>query len=249
VEEKENAMRTTSTYLFIIAQLSVSLLLAAGCSDASIAPSTEKVDEKSDELLVCPIFGKAEYQKRVTAYVDYVLGSPASPFAAYPCQLPLTTTTAQLAATTLRTAIALGTCTVGGPIESTVCGLPAAERLVSCLGVSGPELAVIAGTGETLDLCWGVGASGFFHSSQDGLYTYIDPEPVVTTQSLTGSNGATAAALYQNSGTSTRVTKWYSTGIFAPNLDPGAPCSTSDLPEGATAIKVILASGPYKRCG
>jgi hypothetical protein len=120
---------------------------------------------------------------------------------------------------------------------------------VSCLGLSGPELAVIAGAGAALDLCWGPGASGFFHSSQDGLYTYIDPEPVVTTQSLSGSNGATAAAVYRNSRQSTEVIKWYSTGIYAPDLAAGSPCSTSDLPEGGTATKVILASGRYKRCG
>jgi hypothetical protein len=241
-------MRKTSARRFVIAPLSVSLLVFAGCLQAD---GDELTESESTALLggICPVTGAVGYQKRVTAYVDYVLGSPASPFAAYPCRIPLSTPAAELAASTLRSAVAMGTCTVGDAIPSTVCGLPALERVVTCLGLSGPELLVVAGAGAKLDLCWGVGASGFLHSSQDGLYTYIDPEPVVTTQSLSGSNGATAAAVYQNSGTSTSVVKWYSTGIFAPNLGAGTPCSTSDLPSGGTATKAILASGSYKRCG
>jgi hypothetical protein len=254
-DEKANAMRKTSARRFVIASLSVSLLVVAGCLPIDGDESTEFDTQSTALIFGCPSTGKVGIQKRVTAYVDYVLGSPTSPFASYPCRNVLginllsTQAEAELVANTLRSAVALGTCTVGDPISSTVCGLPAAERVVTCLGLSGPELLLVAGAGATLDLCWGVGASGFLHSSQDGLYTYMDPEPVSTTQSLSGSNGATAAAVYQNSRTATSVVKWYSTGIYAPNLAGGTPCSTSDLPSGGTAIKVILASGSYKRCG
>ncbi len=248
-EEKENVVRKTFVRLLVIAPL----LVVAGCLQVDGDEATES--ESTALILGCPSTGKVGIQRRVTAYAEYVLGSPASPFTAYPCSGllgidPLSIQAeAELAANTLRGAVALGTCTVLDPISSTVCGLPAAERVVTCLGLSGPELLVVAGAGTVLDLCWGVGASGFFHSSQDGLYTYMDPEPVTTTQPLSGSNGATAAAVYQNSQAATSVVKWYSTGIFAPNLAAGSPCSTSDLPNGGTATRVILASGSYKRCG
>jgi hypothetical protein len=259
-DEKANAVRKTSARRFVIAPLSVSLLVLAGCLridgyESTESESTEVGAQSTALIFGCPRTGKVGIQKRVTAYVDYVLGSPTSPFVAYPCNnllginLLSTQAEAELVANTLRSAVALGTCTVGDPISSTVCGLPAAERVVTCLGLSGPELLVVAGAGAILDLCWGVGASGFLHSSQDGLYTYMDPEPVTTTQSLSGSNGATAAAVYRNSQTSTRVVKWYSTGIYAPNLAAGTPCSISDLPSGGTATRVILGSGSYKRCG
>jgi hypothetical protein len=257
-------MRKASGRVFVIAPLGAAIV--AGCSgeytDGSTGSDpTEAVDEQSQALILgCPSTNEVGTQKRVTAYVNYVLGSPTSPFTAHPCnnllgldllgtQLLSTQVEAKLVADTLRNAVASGACTVGDPIAATVCGLPSAERVVSCLGLSGPELLVVAGAGAVLDLCWGVGASGFFHSSQDGLYTYIDPEPVSTTQPLSGSNGATAAAVYQNSQNPTKVIKWYTTGIYAPNLAAGTPCSTSDLPVGATATKVIIGSGNYKRCG
>jgi hypothetical protein len=249
-------MREASARLLVIAPLGVSFLVAAGCGGESMVESTEQVDEQSEALILgCPSTGKALIQQRVTAYVDYVLGSPTSPFTAYPCSnllgsnLLSTQAEAKLEADTLRNAVARDACTVGDAIQATVCSLPATERVVACLGLSGPELAVVAVAGTTLDLCWGVGASGFLHSSQDGLYTHVDPEPVITTQPLSGSNGATAAAVYQNSRTSTQVTKWYSTGVYAPNLAAGIPCSIGDLAQGATATKVILGSGSYKRCG
>jgi hypothetical protein len=76
----------------------------------------------------------------------------------------------------------------------------------------------------------------------------LAPEPVVTTMSLSGTNGATADAVYQNSGTPTRVIKWYNQYVYAPWLAAGTPCSLSALPVDAVAYYVIVAYGPYREC-
>jgi hypothetical protein len=78
--------------------------------------------------------------------------------------------------------------------------------------------------------------------------TALAPEPVVTTQSLSGTNGALADAVYLNSGTPTRVIKWYPMFVYAPSLAAGTPCSVSALPADATARYVIVAYGNYKEC-
>jgi hypothetical protein len=77
----------------------------------------------------------------------------------------------------------------------------------------------------------------------------LAPEPVVTTQPLSGTNGATGDAVYLNSGTPTSVLKWYTNYIYAPGLAAGTPCSQTALPVDAVATKVIIASGNYRRCG
>jgi hypothetical protein len=78
--------------------------------------------------------------------------------------------------------------------------------------------------------------------------TVLAPEPVVTTQPLSGTNGATADAVYLNSGTPTTVLKWVNTGVYAPWLAPGTPCTITALPVDGTAYYVILASGPIRKC-
>jgi hypothetical protein len=78
--------------------------------------------------------------------------------------------------------------------------------------------------------------------------TVLAPEPVVTTQPLTGSNGTSAAAVYLNSGTPTRVLKWSNTSVYAPNLAVGTPCSLTALAVDQQAYYVILGSGPFRKC-
>jgi hypothetical protein len=70
----------------------------------------------------------------------------------------------------------------------------------------------------------------------------------VTTQSLSGSNGATAAAVYENSSVSTSVIKWSSTSVYAPSLAAGTPCSTIELESGVETLQTIVGSYSYKRC-
>jgi hypothetical protein len=60
--------------------------------------------------------------------------------------------------------------------------------------------------------------------------TVLAPEPVVTTQPLTGYNGASAAADYENSGPPTRVLRWTYTAGYAPWLAAGTPCALTALP-------------------
>jgi hypothetical protein len=78
--------------------------------------------------------------------------------------------------------------------------------------------------------------------------TVLAPEPVVTTQLLSGTNGVTAQAVYANSGTPTTVLKWVNTGVYAPNLAAGTPCTITPLAVDQTAYYVILASGPLRKC-
>jgi hypothetical protein len=78
--------------------------------------------------------------------------------------------------------------------------------------------------------------------------TVLAPEPVVTTQPLTGTNGASGAAVYLNSGAPTHVLKWSNTAVYAPNLAVGTPCSLTVLPADAVAYQVIVASGPMRKC-
>jgi hypothetical protein len=77
----------------------------------------------------------------------------------------------------------------------------------------------------------------------------LAPEPVVTTQPLSGSNGSSADAVYENSMTPTTVFKWYNEYVYAPSLAAGTPCSITALPVDAVATKVIIAAGNYRRCG
>jgi hypothetical protein len=79
--------------------------------------------------------------------------------------------------------------------------------------------------------------------------TVLAPEPVVTTQPVSGYNGAAADAVYENSGAPTRVLKWYNEYVYAPSLAGGTPCSLTALPVDAVATKVIIAAGNYRRCG
>jgi hypothetical protein len=257
---KEAAMRNPSVRLLPIGTLSVTLIVVAGCGQPNNGGSTE-VGTSTDPLLgeTCPGAGAAVGdQQRTTAFVDYVVGSPTSPFDAYPCNgsllAPLGGLTAPALADLLQGLFASGVCTTSDPTQTTVCSLPAAERVLTCTGLSPVDGLAVKLTASTIDLCWGAGAGAFFQVSQRGflgdvLSVHMDPEPVTTTQTLSGSNGATADAVYQNSGTPTSVIKWYTNFIYAPNLAAGTPCSQSDLPVDATAYKSILASGNYRRCG
>lgn len=244
----------------LITTLAASLIVVAGCEQAESDESAQ-VGTSTDPLLgeTCPSAGAAAIgdQQRVTAFVDYVVGSPTSPFDAYPCNGPLTAPvgglTAPALADLLQGAFALGLCTTSAPTTTTVCGLPAAERVLSCTGLSAVDGLAVTLTASTIDLCWGAGAGAFFQVSEGGLLGNVlsvemDPEPVVTTQPLMGANGATATAIYENSSTPTSVLKWYSTYVSAPDLVAGTPCSLSALPAGGTATMALVAAGNFRAC-
>jgi len=65
--------------------------------------------------------------------------------------------------------------------------------------------------------------------------------------SLSGATGSSAAAYYVESGAGTTVVKWPGTYVYGSHA-AGTPCSTYDLPAGATTDRMIHASGNYRKC-
>jgi hypothetical protein len=143
-----------------------------------------------------------------------------------------------------------------------VCTLPAAlYKIDFSQEISADFYSKMEKTGPWLDACWGVGVSGFYYaepsatSGQEKLRyppprrVYIDPEPARLAKDLFGVTGATAAAVYTNTGTEVAVLKWPSSWInpASPPL-PGQPCSTSDLPNGTETLKILQGSGTWRRC-
>jgi hypothetical protein len=75
------------------------------------------------------------------------------------------------------------------------------------------------------------------------------PEPARLSQNLSGSTGATAAAVYVNTGEPTTVFSRPSTWTAAgPWVEAGRPCATGSLPEGWETTSVIERTGNYVRC-
>jgi hypothetical protein len=76
-----------------------------------------------------------------------------------------------------------------------------------------------------------------------GAGTALAPEPARLTQDLSGSMGATAAAVYVNTNTQTKVIRWYadwtSTDATVRAAGEGAPCATSDMYSGQQTSKVL----------
>ena len=116
--------------------------------------------------------------------------------------------------------------------------------------------------GEQLDKCWGYGVSGFYFAddltggsgSDNGKtpvvhHVYIDPEPARLTKDLFGLTGATAAAIYENTGAETGVLKYPGGWVNPPSPPtPGQPCSTTDLANGSETLKILQGSGTWRRC-
>lgn len=107
--------------------------------------------------------------------------------------------------------------------------------------------------GEQLDKCWGYGVSGFYFADPSGQEKnrriYIDPEPTRLSKDLWGATGATAAAVYSNSGIETEVIKYPGSWVNpASPPTPGQPCSTTDLLNGNETLKILQSSGTWRRC-
>lgn len=104
-----------------------------------------------------------------------------------------------------------------------------------------------------LDQCLGTGTSGFFSvmDAEDDSNTtriLIDPQPAQATASLTGSTGATAAAVFVNTETPTTILKWDASYAPGSTAAAGTPCSVTDLGVNATTQKVIQVFGSNRRC-
>lgn len=108
--------------------------------------------------------------------------------------------------------------------------------------------------GAQLDGCWGIGVSGFYYADPSNVENktrriYIDPEPARMVKDLIGLTGATAAAVYSNTGTAVDAVKYPASWVnVASPAAPGLPCSTTDLAAGNETFKVLQASGTWRRC-
>ena len=82
-----------------------------------------------------------------------------------------------------------------------------------------------------------------------GTGTVSAPEPADLTASLSGSTGATAAAVYSNTFVPTRVLLWPATWTAGGTAAAGTPCSTYGLPVGSRATKTIqLSASGLRKC-
>jgi hypothetical protein len=87
-----------------------------------------------------------------------------------------------------------------------------------------------------------------------GAGTALAPEPARLATVLSGSTGATAAAVFVNSSAPTRVLYYSSSWVVGGSSGPaaGTPCSSMALPADPTTTQVIQAftSGAYtyRRC-
>ena len=76
----------------------------------------------------------------------------------------------------------------------------------------------------------------------------LAPEPARLSASLSGANGAAAAAVYRDTDVPATVVKWTASYVFNTTLPAGKPCSTTDLAAGDWTGQTIQAIGNYRRC-
>lgn len=258
----------TSRSALAIVSASILATFVVGCAasestdeDVRVNAETSVTPQYSPPLTggICPdpSVGSTEpapyYQARATSVVQYLLGGndPITPdeIIKYPACAE-----AHYCTTLLRDALQpKGYATLTPATGATVCGLPAAIYGINISQeMSFDQWNAIKSCGTYLDKCWGTGVSGFFYADpgQDrSRKVYIDPEPARLTSDLVGSTGATAAAVYSSSGSETKTLKWpgsYTASAFPPVA--GTPCSTTDMLAGTETLKLIQASGSWRRC-
>ena len=193
-----------------------------------------------------------ELQKRMTAVVTYLVGGP-SPTTAFAC---VDSGRSIEGLSRLRTRIADGTCTLEPGPPTTVHGLKAGVKNLSCTGLAAADLAAIECIAASVDRCWHAGARDFFivgdsrvTDRDDGNYDLrmaIDPEPVTLNGSLSGNESA-APATYANSGGFVWAYQFPSSWAVS-SLPPGTPCANYAAPAGATLYGIIVADGNYRKC-
>lgn len=211
-----------------------------------------------------PAIGSKEkteyYQLRASSVIAYVAGGK-DPFTYEDVTYNPSCKDAQTALTNLRDLVSpysrkiTPQATLTGVGNGDVCGLRAALYTLD-ISMQVPQAVWDAQrkVGDQLDACWGMGVSGFYYADpfadQDKNHRiYIDPEPARLMSDLSGSTGATAAAVYETSGLKVEVLKWPATYVssFTPPA-AGTPCSTTDLFSGVETNKIIQGSGSYRKC-
>jgi hypothetical protein len=203
------------------------------------------------------------YQGKATSVMQYLVGGNV-PWTKEELDKIPECTMAYDATTKLRAMLEnpKGGATLQAAYSDLVCTLPAAlYKIDFSQEVSVDFYDQMQKTGSWLDACWGVGVSGFYYAEpsptpgQEKLRyppprrVYIDPEPARLVKDLVGSTGATAAAVYTNTGTEAPVVKWPSSyiNVASPPL-PGTPCSVTDLASGNETLKILQGSGTWRRC-
>jgi hypothetical protein len=237
--------------LTLFGTLTLLTTFSSGCAapndDETSEP--EEVAEVEAAATVCTSQAKTHQQNATKAF-KYVLGGSTNP----------ATGSLGLALTNFRTKISQGKMQVYSPVATTICGQLAGKARVAAIGLTLAEANQLKGLGDLANSTWGTGASSFLYVDgatvrQDPtdptkyIFTaWFDPEPAKLTQSLSGSTGATAAAVYANSGVSTSVIKWVSTAA-AGSAAAGTPCTTGDASVDIQTTKVIqVLSNGYRRC-
>lgn len=257
----------------IVVTASIFATLVVGCAasepgddDARVSVDTSVAPQWSPPLTggVCPdpALGSTEktewYQAKATSVMQYLVGGK-DPFTPDEVMYNPACKEAQINATNLRNMISpssskiAATAVLQAAYSDKVCGLPAALYALDISSQISPSAwDAQKKTGQLLDKCWGVGVSGFYYAdpTQDKTRRiYIDPEPARLTTDLYGSTGATAAAVYTNTGAATNVIKWPSSYTWSSSPPPaGTPCSNGDVPWGTETLKLIQGSGSYRRC-
>lgn len=101
----------------------------------------------------------------------------------------------------------------------------------------GPWLGTAASFAVAAAFGWGVATS-----------TALAPQPAQAVASLSGSTGATAAAIVTRSTPVTTILKWPSGYTFGSNAPAGTPCSNIDLLPGEPVTMQIQVLGSARRC-
>jgi hypothetical protein len=199
------------------------------------------------------------YQAKATTVIQYLVGGK-DPFTPEEVTYNVSCKEAQELTTNLRNMInppygakTAPTATLQAATSGNVCTLPAALYAIDISSqVPTSVWDAQRNVGKQLDDCWGVGVSGFYYAdpTQDRVRRiYIDPEPARLTKDLFGSTGATAAAVYVNTGAETVVMKWPGSSTWSASPPPaGLPCSTGDIPWNTETLKIIQGTGSTRRC-
>lgn len=229
----------------------LTLTLAAGCASPNdeATATAEETAEVEQAAVACPIGGSA-VQAKVTKAYKYIIGGTVNP----------ATGSLGLALTSLRSKVLAGRIDIFTPVAATVCYRDVGKAKLVAWGMTSVEINQLKALGDLADDAWGTGASRFIYVSEPSIVedptdpgkyfftAWIDPEPAKLTQNLSGSTGATAAALYTGSNTATNVVKWVSTAA-AGTVAGGTPCTTGDATIDTVTLRSIqVLSNGYRRC-
>lgn len=240
----------TATGFVVMSALT--LTAAAGCSaevpttsdDVAVSTAEEFVTAESTTVGDCTGVTPATRQK-ATQLVRYVFGNDSlAPSGGAACN------NLKTALLQLRTAINDGSFLVSDPGTTTWCGVTTYHDYVQRTGSTDVNLMpnIVDAIAKNLDACKGNGVLGAFIPYSQGSAFFMDPEPATVTANLSATTGATAAAYYALSNTSTSVVYRSGAAAACGTLKGGESCSTSALAMGSTTKQMIQKTGAICTC-